>query len=196
MTSNDDSATASAIANGNSNGKSDEKMRKVLKPNPTEDQVLEVIKKSYADDEDADSVKIIRQLDSYDDSNYLVEIAGVKYLLKFHNGVESKNFLEAYETAGQEYYKAGHMNSVIHLQTAVMQLLNREGIQTSVPIPPKQKDTDVNNNQMPLSLHSMAVVSDEHSPCDLVVRLLSWYVSASLTIVTCHALFHSLSSNS
>jgi hypothetical protein len=176
MTSNDDSITASAIANSNGNAKSDEKMRKVLKPNPTEDQVLEVIQKSYADDKDADSVKIIRQLDSYDDSNYLVEITGVRYLLKFHNGVESKNFLETYEAAGQEYYKAGHMNSVIHLQTAVMQLLNREGIQTSAPISPKQKDTDVNNNQMPLSVHSMAVVSDEHSPCDLVVRLLSWYV--------------------
>jgi hypothetical protein len=176
MGDNDDSTTA---INGMT--KSDEQMRKVLKPNPTQDQVLEVIRKSYVDNKDADSVKIIRQLDSYDDSNYLVEIAGTRYLLKFHNGVESKDFLETYTAAGQEYYKAGHMTSVIHLQTAMMQLLNREGIRTSVPIPPKQKDLDVNNNNqnkglMPLSVHSLAVVSDEHSPCDLVVRLLSWYV--------------------
>jgi hypothetical protein len=160
--------------------KSDEQMRKVLKPNPTQDQVLEVIRKSFVSNVDADSVKIIRQLDSYDDSNYLVEIAGTRYLLKVHNGVESKDFLETYKTAGQEYYKAGHMTSVIHLQTAMMQLLNREGIQTSVPIPP----TDVSNNnqkkdRMPLCVHSLAVISDEHSPCDLVVRLFSWYVQCA-----------------
>jgi hypothetical protein len=165
--------------------KSDEQMRKVLKPNPTQDEVLEVIRKSYVGDnkDDADSVKIVRQLDSYDDSNYLVEIAGTRYLLKVHNGVESKDFLDTYQTAGEEYYKAGHMTSVIHLQTAMMQLLNREGIQTSVPIPPTQKETDTDGNhnnpkkdQMPLCVHSLAVISDEHSPCDLVVRLFSWYV--------------------
>lgn len=168
---------------GDKNGliKSDEQMRKVLKPNPTQDQVLEVIRKTYVDDKDVDSVKIIRQLDSYDDSNYLVEIAGTRYLLKVHNGVESKDFLETFKSAGQEYYKAGHMTSVIHLQNAMMQLLNREGVQTSVPIPPKRKDSDVNNDnlnkdQIPLSVHTLAVVSEEHSPCELVVRLLSWYV--------------------
>jgi hypothetical protein len=178
--------------------KSDEQMRKVLKPNPTQDQVLDVIRNSYLVDnpnnkeadgtgkamEDTDSVKIIRQLDSYDDSNYLVEISGTRYLLKVHNGVESKDFLETFQTAGQEYYKAGHMTSVIHLQTAMMQLLNREGIQTSVPIPPQLKDTDNNQkkDQMPLSVHSLAVVSDEHSPCDLVVRLFSWYVHTQSSV--------------
>jgi hypothetical protein len=75
-----------------------------------------------------------------------VEIAGTRYLLKVHNGVESKDFLETYKAAGQEYYKAGHMTSVIHLQTAMMQLLNREGIQTSVPIPPQRKNVDTDNN--------------------------------------------------
>jgi hypothetical protein len=180
--------------------KSDEQMRKVLKPNPTQDQVLEVIRASYVDNKDADSVKIIRQLDSYDDSNYLVEIAGTRYLLKVHNGVESKDFLETFKTAGQEYYKAGHMTSVIHLQTAMMQLLNREGIQTSVPIPPQLRDADANQkkDQMPLSVHSLAVVSDEHSPCDLVVRLFSWYVFfyrySSRRVM--RSFIHSLTSNS
>jgi hypothetical protein len=184
--------------------KSDEEMRKVLKPNPTQDQVLEIIRNSYVDNkDDADSVKIVRQLDSYDDSNYLVEIAGTRYLLKVHNGVESNDFLETFKAAGEEYYKAGHMTSVIHLQTAMMQLLNREGILTSAPIPPTQKDntnTDGNNNtskkdQMPLCVRSLAVLSDEHSPCDLVVRLFSWYVpyrmhlSVSLTKCLSCALF-------
>jgi hypothetical protein len=29
----------------------------------------------------------------------------------------------------------------------------------------------IKKDQMPLCVHSLAVISDEHSPCDLVVRL-------------------------
>jgi hypothetical protein len=110
-----------------------------------------------------------------------VEIAATKYLLKVHNGVESKDFLEVYKGAGQDYYKPGHMSSCIHLQNAIMELLTREGIQTSAPIPPKTKSATPNDATdklpVPLCVHSLPVISEEHSPCDLVVRLLRWYVS-------------------
>jgi hypothetical protein len=61
--------------------------------------------------------------------------------------------------------------------TAMMRLLNQGGIQTPVPIPPTKETIGHGHNniqkkdQMPLCVHSLAVISDEHSPCDLVVRL-------------------------
>jgi molybdate-binding protein len=60
--------------------------------------------------------------------------------------------------------KAGHMTSVIHLQTAMMRLLNREvGSKTRCHSSHTTKNVDTDNNkiqkkdQMPLSVHSLAV---------------------------------------
>lgn len=47
---------------------SDEEMRKLLKPKPTADQVAEALRKSYA--QTGQEVKIVKELESYDDHNY------------------------------------------------------------------------------------------------------------------------------
>jgi hypothetical protein len=148
---------------------SDEEMRKVLNPTATEQDVVKVLQTSYAKADDHSSIKIVRQLDSYDDCNFLVEIAGTSYLLKIHNGVESRDYLQTVQAADGDYHKAGHQGSVIHLQTAVMQVLTSQGIQTSAPILPI-------DSKIPLTVHNLSVSSAEHSPTDLVVRLFFWYV--------------------
>ena len=65
---------------------SDEEMRKLLKPCPDDEQVLDILQQNFAPE--GTSVKIIKALDSYDDCNYQVEIGTVQYLLKIHNGGE------------------------------------------------------------------------------------------------------------
>ena len=144
---------------------SDEELRKLWKPSISEEKVEEVLKKSYA--LDGEKVEILEQLDSYDDVNYKVRVDGTPYLLKVHNGVESKDFLKVYDAAGQDYYKKGSWNSVIHLQSSIMALLNANGISTSHPR--EARDTNA-----PVSVHLLPVVSEHRSPQRLAVRLLSW----------------------
>jgi hypothetical protein len=69
-----------------------------------------------------------------------VEIAGTRYLLKVHNGVESKDF-ETYKASRvKNITKAGHMTSVIHLQPPRCAVLeSRGGIQNAVPLPHNKK---------------------------------------------------------
>jgi len=129
-----------------------------------------VLRKSYATDDQ--TIKIVKQLESYDDVNYLVEIDDCPYLFKIHNGVESKDFTKVFEEAGGDYYAPGKMNSVIHFQNALMELLSEHGVTTSVPQHPKTSDNG--DKTPPVSVHSLPVVSQEHSPCQLVTRLLSW----------------------
>ena len=149
---------------------SEEELRKLLKPSPSEDDAVEVLKKSYASGNQ--TVKIVKQLESYDDVNYLVHIDDCPYLFKIHNGVESTDFTKVLEEAGGDYYAPGKMNSVIHFQNALMELLSDHNIPTPVPQHPK---TSKNGDKIPpLKVHSLPVVSREHSPCQLVVRLLSW----------------------
>lgn len=59
---------------------SDEKMRKLLLPKPSDEQVIEAVSKSYA--KAGSDVKIVKKLESYDDKNYWVSIDGVDYLAK------------------------------------------------------------------------------------------------------------------
>lgn len=128
---------------------SDEEMRKLLKPNPTHEQVVEALQTGYHEN----SIKIIKELDSYDDSNFLVQTDnGTKYLAKVHNGVESL-----------DYIKNGK-DSCIYLQNSMMQHLNQHGIPTSAPV----------SSGETLFVAPLPVVSKEHSPQELVVRLLSW----------------------
>jgi Ser/Thr protein kinase RdoA (MazF antagonist) len=147
---------------------SDEEMRKLLKPAPTEDQVLELLKDHYGG-----NVAIVKQLDSYDDSNYLVTIDGISRLLKIHNGVESEDYVRV-KTAN--FYEKGKMTSVIHLQNAIMELLNEHEICTSRPIKPKDSDS-------PVVVIDLPVVSKEHCPYKLVVRLFSWVEGRTMSSI-------------
>jgi Ser/Thr protein kinase RdoA (MazF antagonist) len=156
---------------------SDEEMRKLLKPCPSNEDVYKILQTSYNFNGNSDS-KVLQQLDSYDDCNYKVEINRIPYLLKIHNGVESKDFLKVYDgTAGGDYYKKGCSGSVVHFQNAILQVLHEENIASSVPVNP------VDSN-VPVSIHTLPVVSVTHGPCRLVVRLLQWVPGRPMATVS------------
>jgi Ser/Thr protein kinase RdoA (MazF antagonist) len=136
---------------------SDEEMRKLLKPICTIEQVESAVQKSFGSD-----IKVVKALDSYDDQNFLAVRDNVSFLVKIHNGWESRNFCDAFEACGRSYEDC---SSVIHLQTSIMDHLSVNGIPTS-----KAELCD----DLPLSIHSLPVQSDSHSPCKLVVKLMTW----------------------
>jgi len=83
-------------------GDAAEELRKLTKPAPSDEDILGILRDvSIVHDDENDSanlphdnnVQIMKELDSYDDANYLVKINGVKYLLKIHNGVESQSYI-------------------------------------------------------------------------------------------------------
>lgn len=74
----DEQATSSG---SDSSSGSEEEMRKLLQPNATLDQILEVLKSSYSH-VDGDKFEVVQKLDSYDDNNFLVKINSQKYLIK------------------------------------------------------------------------------------------------------------------
>jgi Ser/Thr protein kinase RdoA (MazF antagonist) len=167
---------------GVADSSSDEVVRKLLKPVVTESQVLEVLMQSYvsgdpvAQSTDMRGVEILHQLDSYDDSNWKVAIHGDVFLLKVHNGVESREFLELYETAGGEFYKLGFAGSAIHFQNAILETLRQNNIPTSVPVPAVRQlgSKAPQDSSSPVSIHSLPVLSEAHTPTRLVVRLFKW----------------------
>ncbi|KAI2506589.1 Pyrophosphatase [Fragilaria crotonensis] len=136
---------------------SDEEMRKLLKPVCTLEQVEEAVQKSFGD-----NIKVLKALDSYDDQNFMAEREGVYYLVKVHNGFESRDLIEAYESSGRNYDAC---TSVIHYQTAVMERLHQHGVPTS-----QSQLCD----GIPMSIHSLPVQSESHSPYQLVVKLMTW----------------------
>lgn len=144
---------------------SDEERRKLLKPAVTTEQAVTIIRNLYAADE-TDKIEILTQLESYDDVNFKVSLHDDTYLLKIHNGVESADFIRVYEAAGRSYKAKGHMGSVIHLQTAMMDLLSTNDIPTSAPVFTKEG--------IPVGIQDLPVVSTEHGLQPLVVRLLTW----------------------
>lgn len=143
---------------------SDEELRKLLKPDLSTDDVNQLLETLEANFAPGKKVDIIKQLDSYDDVNYLVKIDDTFFLCKVHNGVESKDFIDQWQAEGLEYSKC---SSVIHLQNNIMSHLNVKGIPTNDP----QLNKKYN---MPADVQAFTVVSKRHSPCYLVVRLLSW----------------------
>ena len=144
---------------------SDEERRKLLKPSVSPEEAKEIMTALYASQPD-DQIEILTELESYDDVNFKVALNGTQYLLKIHNGVESGDFYKVFQAAHRQYNKPGHMGSVIHLQTAMMDLLSTNNVPTSAPIPTK--------DGMPIGLQELSVVSAEHSPQRLVIRLLTW----------------------
>jgi len=139
---------------------SDEAMRKLLTPTPSVEHILMALQGSYV--EPGQEIHFVKDLESYDDRNVWVEINGKNYLVKVHNGVESQDFVNLYKAG--EYQK-----SVIHLQNSIMEHLNKNGIPTSNPQMTIEKDLPT-----PAAIRSLPVSSTDHSPCELVVRLLSW----------------------
>lgn len=119
---------AAAAPDGAQAPPSDEEMRKLLKPNPTDEEVLAVLSKTYP----TMKLEIVKELDSYDDKNYLViDTAndGTKYLAKVHNGVESLDYINKHSSSSSH-------TSVIDLQNAIFSHMNSvEGVTTSAPIP-------------------------------------------------------------
>jgi Ser/Thr protein kinase RdoA (MazF antagonist) len=168
--------------NGVADSSSDEVMRKLLKPLLTQAQVLEILTMSYVSDvpvaqsTDAGGVEILQQLESYDDSNWKVAINGDLHLLKIHNGVESREFLELYEAAGGDYYKLGFAGSAIHFQNAILETLRQNNIPTSVPVPAVRQlgSKELEDSSSPVSIHTLPVISEAHTPTRLVVRLFKW----------------------
>ena len=181
---------------------SDEEMRKLLKPNPTLDHVLDALKASYI--REGEGVKIVKELDSYDDRNYWIEINGrisffVLCLLCWDSMSRNPapllrvNFcLHSFLFSGTSYLakvhngveskdflkvwkeESAHEKSVIHLQNTIMEHLTSHGIKTSVPVQPTTNQGDGAAPPTAAAIHSLPVVSKAHSPCDLVVRVLQW----------------------
>ena len=96
--------------NDSSSQQSDEELRKCLKPNPTEDQVLKAVQETYK----TSQVSIVKQLESYDDCNYLISIDDKKYLAKVYNGVESAAYIRATDSDSC-YLSSIHLHSYIFL---------------------------------------------------------------------------------
>lgn len=138
-------------------GLSDEEMRKLLKPVCTIGQIEEATKKYFGE-----NIKILKALDSYDDQNFMAEREGTYFLVKVHNGFESRDFIESYESSGRNYHAS---TSVIHFQTAIMERLGEHGVPTS-----QAQLCD----GIPMFIHSLPVQSESHSPCHLVVKLMTW----------------------
>lgn len=162
---------------------SDEEWRKLLVPNPSVEQIVEVIRTNYYDtDKDSVQITVVKELDSYDDKNLWLSIDGVDYLAKVHNGVESQDLIDKMNegrikdsstTSGNDGYK----QSAVHLQNAMMMHLNEHGINTSKPQQPVAKGGDGSSVLLlptPAVICSLPVAAEDHSPKDLVVRLLGW----------------------
>lgn len=172
MTMSGAPGAAAAAPDGAQAPPSDEEMRKLLKPNPTDEEVLTVLSKTYP----TMKLKIVKELDSYDDKNYLViDTANdeAKYLAKVHNGVESLDYINKRSSSSSH-------TSVIDLQNAIFSHINSvEGVTTSAPIPP----THAAEDGAVISLHDLPVMSSDHSPSKLVVRLLTWVPGVPLSSV-------------
>ena len=142
----------------------DEELRKLFKPNPTKDDILRIIRDNYivtsssfkSSEEEQVKVIIHKQLDSYDDVNYLVQIGGTStnfksslYVMKVHNGVESRQYINSINCSTNQQndkdqkdtekdnVKNNTQMSIIELQNIIFDCINKSNydIQTSSPIP-------------------------------------------------------------
>ncbi len=172
-------------------GDAAEELRKLTKPAPSDEDILGILRDvSIVHDDENDSanlphdnnVQIMKELDSYDDANYLVKINGVKYLLKIHNGVESQSYINE---QSQKANSGGNMMDVsyssISLQDDMMRHLSKDvyRIKTSCP---------VSTSKGRVFIHELPVLSREHSPCMLAVRLLKWIEGAPMSSRPCLAI--------
>lgn len=156
----------------------EEELRKLLKPDPTWEQIHDLVSWhfDYLSGDGDGKVTLVKELDSYDDRNFWISLDGKQdFLVKVHNGVESRELLDRMEedNATDDAYKT----SVIHLQNAIMEKLLEDGITTNRPMEPKDKSLlKLDSKILPTAgiVATLPVVSKEHSPTPLVVRLLGW----------------------
>ena len=128
---------------------SDEQMRKLLKPTPSAEQILVALQGSYV--EPGQAINFVKDLESYDDRNFWIEVNGKNYLAKVHNGVESRDFIELCK-------KGDYKKSVIHLQNSIMEHLNKNGITTSSPQFPIEKRIYHHQQQFEAYLWHRAII--------------------------------------
>lgn len=161
------------MAQMSSSSSSEEVMRKRLKPNPSPSQVLDAIRSVYHVNPEQD-VKILASLESYDDCNYCVELNGSKYLAKIYNGVETANYLR-YLNQDKD---GSSRPSAIHLYSCIFtHLLQYDTVKTSIPLQIPRKDKEGEDHPLQgdfVSIHSMPVTSQEDSPSQVALCLLSW----------------------
>lgn len=161
-----DTTPGSPSENLTGSSSNDEELRKLLKPKVSKEQAKEILIEHYASNDTSEaSVEVHSELDSYDDVNFMVSINQIKYLLKIHNGVESRDYIN---TLQSERQSNDPDSSVIHLQSALFRCLNTDSVTAPQSIHPSTDKTAV------LVLHSLPVLDEKHSPRSLVVRLLSW----------------------
>jgi hypothetical protein len=174
------------IMSSTDNTSEEEILRKQLKPNPTNDEVIDVIRTNYfnGDDSSVVDIKLIKELDSYDDRNLWISVNGKDYLAKVHNGVESRDMIQFLTTALDEADDDDNNNnkkngdyrkSAIHLQNAIMEHLNECNITTNQPqLPSIAAVSSTSASSVAGVVATLSVVSSEHSPTPLIVRLLGW----------------------
>lgn len=157
----------------------DEVLRKCLKPNPTDAQLISAIRSTY----NTTNVSILKSLESYDDRNWLIQLGSKKCLAKVYNGVESLSFIKV--SAEMENSTEADSNmalSSIHLYNDIFHHLNKPkyGVKTSLPIPiPEASKT----GPLDVSIHSLPVVSETHSPSKLALVLLDWVEGTTMSSV-------------
>eukprot|EP00804_Cyclotella_cryptica_P009540 CCRYP_006254-RB/>CCRYP_006254-RB protein AED:0.05 eAED:0.05 QI:307/1/1/1/0.33/0/4/670/323 len=159
---------------------SDEDRRKLLKPKVAAEEVLSILNDFYvAGDEHAE---VLRELDSYDDANYLVKIDGERALLKIHNGVESEKYIRLHaarkraEPNNGEGVSAPTESSIIDLHTALYNHLAKPeyNVNTCKTIPVKRPPSKEDYGDHSVCIRKLPVVSSEHPPQNLVIRLHTW----------------------
>lgn len=174
-------------------GNEDEARRKLLKPKVTHEEALSILTDFYIPDgfggdvktEELPRCEVITQLDSYDDINFLVKIDGEKALLKIHNGVESEQYIAAHARKRARTEDAADVNdttsatSVIDLHTAIYEHLSapKYNLTTGRSIPVKNSfhsSNEEDDNDDSVCIRDLSVISEDHSPQQLVVRLLTW----------------------
>ena len=172
LSSAESTAVAAMATTDGGDDTQDEVRRTFLKPKVSPDEALSILLDLYiADGFDGDAkvkvprAEVIRELDSYDDVNYLVKVDGEKALLKIHNGVESEEYIAEHTRKGE---KLDGSASHIDLHTAIYaHLANPQyNVTTAKTIPPT-----TSNNEECVCIRELPVVSSEHSPHQLVIRL-------------------------
>lgn len=181
-------------------GNEDEARRKLLKPKVTAEEALSILIDCYIPDgfgtnPELPRCEVIQQLDSYDDINYLVKIDGNKALLKIHNGVESEQFIASHvrkrarkDNDADVTDDAASRTCIIDMHTAIYEHLAdpKYSLTTGRSIPVKNSPSssnDADDRDNSVCIRDLSVISEEHSPMQLVVRLQTWVHGSPLSEV-------------
>lgn len=166
----------------------DEVRRKLLKPKVTEEEALSLLVDFYIVDgfnldghvAQLPRAEVLQELVSYDDANFLVKVDGEKALLKIYNGVESEKYIakHAKKRARWEDTDASCLDDgcIIDLHSAIYEHLSapKYDVTTGKTIPVKNFSPDSDTDDYSVCIRELSVISADHCPQQLVVRLQSW----------------------